>query len=104
MKICFLGAGNIAQAIISGLLNAQVLPADIVCIERNPEKIALLESQQISVQSLESLADNLFDLIILAVKPQDAVAAAHNIMNVAPHTPVLTLVAGIEIAQYPNPI
>ena len=50
MKICFLGAGNIAQAIISGLLNAQVLPADIVCIERNPEKIALLESQQISVQ------------------------------------------------------
>ncbi len=103
MKICFLGAGNIAQAIISGLLKAEVLPADIVCIERNLEKISLLESQQISVQTLESLADNLFDLIVLAVKPKDAVATAQDIMNVAPNTPVLTLVAGIEIAQYPSP-
>ena len=103
MKICFLGAGNIAQAIISGLLKAEVLPADIVCIERNSEKIVRLESQHISVQSLGSLADKMFDLIILAVKPKDAIAAAQDLMNVAPHTPVLTLVAGIEIAQYPNP-
>jgi pyrroline-5-carboxylate reductase len=78
MKICFLGAGNIAQAIISGLLKAEVLPADIVCIERNSEKIVLLESQHISVQSLGSLADNMFDLIILAVKPKDAIAAAQD--------------------------
>ncbi len=88
MKICFLGAGNIAQAIISGLLKAEVLPADIVCIERNSEKIVLLESQHISVQSLGSLADNMFDLIILAVKPKDAIAAAQDLMNVAPHTPL----------------
>ena len=103
MKICFLGAGNIAQAIISGLLKVNVSPTDIVCIERNLEKIALLESQQLSVQPLASVSDNMFDLIVLAVKPKDAIAAAQDITRIAPHTPILTLVAGIEIAQYPNP-
>ena len=42
MKICFYGAGNIAQAIIEGLLKANFGSHNIACIERNPEKIESL--------------------------------------------------------------
>ena len=38
MKICFVGGGNIAQAIIDGLLKSQLPPEAIVCIERNQKK------------------------------------------------------------------
>ena len=47
MKICFVGGGNIAQAIIDGLLKSQLPPEAIVCIERNQEKIDLLKSQKL---------------------------------------------------------
>jgi len=46
MKICFVGGGNISQAIIDGLLKSQLPPEAIVCIERNQEKIDLLENSE----------------------------------------------------------
>tara|TARA_B100001094_G_scaffold253707_1_gene252221 strand:+ start:165 stop:350 length:186 start_codon:yes stop_codon:yes gene_type:complete len=47
MKICFVGGGNIAQAIIDGLLKSQLPPEAIVCIERNQEKIDLLKLRKL---------------------------------------------------------
>ena len=44
MKVCFVGGGNIAQAIIEGLLKANFSPKEIICVERNQEKIDLLKT------------------------------------------------------------
>ena len=79
MKICFVGGGNIAQAIIDGLLKSQLPPEAIVCIERNQEKIDLLKSQKITVASFECLSEDIFDLIVLAVKPKDALVVAQKL-------------------------
>ena len=39
MNICFVGFGNIAQAIIEGLLKSGISAEKIICIERNQQKI-----------------------------------------------------------------
>ena len=103
MKVCFVGGGNIAQAIIEGLLKANFSPKEIICVERNQEKIDLLKAKEIQVKSLECLSEDTFDLIVLAVKPKDAIAVAEDVQGLAPNTSILTVVAGIGIAKYPDP-
>ena len=49
MKICFLGCGNIAQAIIDGLLKSGIASADIACIERNQQRIEALTKQNLQI-------------------------------------------------------
>ena len=101
MKICFIGGGNISQAIIDGLLKSSLPPEEIVCIERNQKKMELLKTQKITMASFECLSENKFDLIILAVKPKDALAVAQKIESLVPNSTILTVVAGIGISKYP---
>ena len=54
MKICFYGAGNIAQAIIEGLLKANFASNNIACIERNPEKLESLKLKNIIRETFAS--------------------------------------------------
>ena len=49
MKICFLGCGNIAQAIIDGLLKNGISSSDIACIERNEQRIEALTKQNLQI-------------------------------------------------------
>ena len=84
MKICFLGCGNIAQAIINGLLQSGILSSDIACIERNEQRVESLKMQNLKIIELESLASMDFDLIVLAVKPKDALSAEQSISKLAP--------------------
>tara|TARA_B110000438_G_C15734614_1_gene615752 strand:+ start:149 stop:934 length:786 start_codon:yes stop_codon:yes gene_type:complete len=103
MKICFYGAGNIAQAIIEGLLKANFGSHNIACIERNPEKIESLQLKNIRVLSKEELSDNRFDFIILAVKPKDAIRGASDILSITPNANILSVVAGITLEKYSDP-
>ena len=56
MKICFLGCGNIAQAIINGLLKSGMQPSNIACIERNEQRVKSLRAQDLEIIELENLA------------------------------------------------
>ena len=103
MKICFLGCGNIAQAIIDGLLKSGIAPSNIACIERNEQRVESLRAQDLQIIELENLASGDFDLIILAVKPKDALSAEQNISKRAPNTAILSVVAGIGIEKYSQP-
>ena len=103
MKICFLGCGNIAQAIINGLLQSGILSSDIACIERNEQRVESLKMQNLKIIELESLASMDFDLIVLAVKPKDALSAEQSISKLAPKANTLSLVAGIGIEKYSRP-
>ena len=103
MKICFLGCGNIAQAIIDGLIKSGMQPSNIACIERNEQRVQSLKSQNLQIIELENLASIDFDLIVLAVKPKDALRAAQSILKHAPTAIILSVVAGIGIEKYSQP-
>ena len=103
MKICFLGCGNIAQAIIDGLLNSGMQPSNIACIERNEHRVKSLKSQNLQIIELDNLASLDFDLIVLAVKPKDALSAEESIFKHAPTAVILSVVAGIGIEKYSQP-
>ena len=103
MKICFLGCGNIAQAIIDGLLKNGMQPSNIACIERNEQRIKSLKAQDLQIIELENLASLNFDLIVLAVKPKDALSAEESIFKLAPTAIILSVVAGIGIEKYSQP-
>ena len=103
MKICFLGCGNIAQAIIDGLLKNGMQPSNIACIERNEQRMKSLKAQDLQIIELENLASLDFDLIVLAVKPKDALSAEQSIFKLAPTAIILSVVAGIGIDKYSQP-
>ena len=103
MKICFLGCGNIAQAIIDGLLKNGMQPSNIACIERNEQRVKSLRAQDLQIIELENLASLDFDLIVLAVKPKDALSAEQSILKLAPTAIILSVVAGIGIEKYSQP-
>ena len=103
MNICFVGCGNIAQAMINGLIRSGISSSNITCIERNERKVELLKEKNLKVIELDNLARENFDLVILSVKPKDALAAEKNIFQVAPNSKILTVVAGIELNKYSNP-
>ncbi|MDB2599646.1 NAD(P)-binding domain-containing protein [Gammaproteobacteria bacterium] len=103
MKICFLGCGNIAQAIIDGLLESGMRPSNIACIERNEQRVKSLKAQDLQIIELENLASLDFDLIVLAVKPKDALSAEQSIFKLAPTAIILSVVAGIGIEKYSQP-
>jgi pyrroline-5-carboxylate reductase len=103
MKICFLGCGNIAQAIIDGLLKNGMQPSNIACIERNEQRMKSLKAQDLQIIELENLTSLDFDLIVLAVKPKDALSAEQSIFKLAPTAIILSVVAGIGIDKYSQP-
>ena len=75
----FLGAGNMGEALIKGLLAAKLVPADaIFATDVRPERLKELDRQYgIQVSSDNAELVRRADIVILAVKPQimDAVAA-----------------------------
>ena len=103
MKVCFLGCGNIAQAIIDGLLKSGIASSDIACIERNKQRVQSLKSQNLQIIELENLASIDFDLIVLAVKPKGALSAEKSILKMAPKASILSVVAGIGIEKSSQP-
>jgi len=103
MNICFVGCGNIAQAIIKGLLNGRMESLQICGVERSIKNQDWLKEKGLEVIELETLAQRNFDLIILAVKPKDAINVSRDIETRSPHTKIVTVVAGISANNYPQP-
>jgi pyrroline-5-carboxylate reductase len=69
-KICFIGGGNMARALIGGLKNNGYQMSDINVIEPEAEKRAQLQAN-FGVQVTEQLPSvTQADIVVLAVKPQ----------------------------------
>jgi pyrroline-5-carboxylate reductase len=99
-KIGFLGAGNMAQAIIKGMLESGVATSDqILASNRTPGKLQKL-TDQYKIQSFdnnESLVEN-SDIVFLAVKPQDLLTAIEPIASSFHDDQiVISLAAGIKM-------
>ncbi|CAG4887266.1 pyrroline-5-carboxylate reductase [Paraburkholderia saeva] len=71
MKIAFIGGGNMAAALIGGLIKRGVAPADLYAIDPN-EEARTRNAQQFGVRTGAAADAELasYDAILLAVKPQ----------------------------------
>ena len=76
MKLGFIGGGNMAQALITGLKSQQFAMQNIAVIELESNKRAALE-HAFGISTSAELADiQACDVIVLAIKPQQLPALA----------------------------
>ncbi|MGG1946227.1 pyrroline-5-carboxylate reductase [Trinickia sp. NRRL B-1857] len=97
MKIAFIGGGNMAAALIGGLIKRGVAPADLYAIDVNEDARTRTHEQfgiATAASADEALVD--YDAIVLAVKPQVLKAVS---ASLAPHLStqlVVSIAAGIR--------
>jgi len=99
MKITFLGGGNMANALIGGMLKQGFPATDITVIDPGSEARAKL-GQSYAVNCLESaemLAD-VGDLLVLAVKPQQMKEAVAPLAAKLGQAVVVSIAAGLDLA------
>ena len=80
-KLVFLGGGNMAEAIFAGLVNNSQFAIEV--IQRNPENAARLQNDYPSIKVNPTLDYKLNqdDILLLAIKPQQAKEACLAIKN-----------------------
>ncbi|NOU36006.1 MAG: pyrroline-5-carboxylate reductase [Kiritimatiellaceae bacterium] len=100
-KVVFVGAGNMAEAIVSGMVTAQFCaPEKIIMTDVRPERLANLEDEYgVSISTDNSVVKNA-EIVVLAVKPQ---VMADVLKGIAPvlrsETLVISIAAGIPTAK-----
>lgn len=101
MKIGFIGGGNMAAALISGLANKLTAGKNIHVIDFNEDKLAHLSQQYGVTTALK--ADVVIaglDVIVLAVKPQHLKeTVAQLTAYIQPHQLIISIAAGIRMVD-----
>jgi pyrroline-5-carboxylate reductase len=99
VKITFIGGGNMADALIGGLLRKGFGKADLRAVEINPETRARLQ-QKYGIACLDRIAAVSGDEVVLfAVKPQQMREAARGSGLHANANLVISIAAGITLAS-----
>jgi pyrroline-5-carboxylate reductase len=100
MKITFLGGGNMAAALIGGLVKQGFKAADVQAVELSAEGRTKLESL-FGVRAVESLDDQALDcdVLVLAVKPQQLKAAVAPIAGRLSNQVVVSIAAGLRLTD-----
>jgi pyrroline-5-carboxylate reductase len=102
-RIAFIGGGSMARALIAGLLRQGVAPRQISVGEPSPQaRTALQRESGIDATSADNAAAAAgADLLVLAVKPQDAGSALAGLRaTLLERAPVvLSIAAGLRLAD-----
>lgn len=96
-KLIFLGGGNMAEAIFAGLVDNQNFVIEV--IQRNYEKANRLKNvyPTIKVSSSLDCTPNSDDIVLLAIKPQQAKEACLAIKEHLQHCTLISVMAGLPI-------
>ena len=98
LKTLFIGGGNMAKAIIAGLIAAKYNPKNIFVVDRNADKRLRL-TQEYGIQAQENWGNTLnnIDVIVLAIKPQSAEKICYLLAPLINSRPILiiSIMAGI---------
>lgn len=99
LRVAFIGAGNMAEAMISGMVKTGTLePHQIVATNRSNEDRLLELHNRYGIQGIrrDQLDLSRFDVIFLAMKPKDADNCLSSIKDdIAPNQVVMSVLAGI---------
>lgn len=100
MDICFIGGGNMATALIGGLLGRGFTAQQISAVEINAENRAKLQ-QAFGVRTTADLAAGIAgcDTIVLAVKPQQLREVAGQLAPILKGQLLVSIAAGIRAAD-----
>ncbi len=100
MKICFIGGGNMATALIGGLLKQNFVAAQISVVEINVSHHAKLYNEY-GVQAVAELEVGVAgsDVIVLAVKPQQLYGVAISLAPLLTGQLLISIAAGIRAAD-----
>jgi pyrroline-5-carboxylate reductase len=101
-KIAFLGAGSMAEAMISGMIHSNIVPAKNIVVTNRSNKERLLELENkygVQTSKRVDLDTTDIDVFILAMKPKDAEQALSSLKpNITKDQVVLSVLAGISTA------
>lgn len=100
-KVVFIGAGNMAEAIVSGMVAANFCaPEKIIMTDVRPERLADLERKYGVSTSTDNCVVKNAEIVVLAVKPQ---VMADVLKGIAPvirkETLIISIAAGIPTAK-----
>ncbi|MDP2805710.1 MAG: pyrroline-5-carboxylate reductase [Gallionellaceae bacterium] len=106
MKICFIGGGNMATALIGGMLKRGYTPVQIRVVELNADNCRRLQ-KDFGVQADADLAAGVAgsEVIVLAVKPQQLGELATQLHPLLQGQLIISIAAGIrasDIARWLN--
>lgn len=106
MNICFIGGGNMASALIGGLLGKGLSAAQISVAEINADNRVRLQ-RDYSVRAFENIAEAVAGsrVIVLAVKPQQLRAVAQQLAPLLDGQLLISIAAGIlatDLARWSN--
>ena len=100
--IGFIGSGNMAEALIKGVITARLYePENIFVSDIRQERLDFL-AKEYQVQPLDKNADLAakVDILVLSVKPQNMTEALESIKNdIRQETLVISIAAGIRTAK-----
>jgi len=103
LRVGFIGAGAMAEALIKGLIKAGASPTQLLASDVLPSRLALLHSQygiKVANSNVEVLCQS--DIVILAVKPQNISSVLQEIagcaMNGGQMPLLVSIAAGITLA------
>lgn len=95
----FIGAGNMAQAIIGGLVQSDVQPQNIIASDRAEQALESLNNQfgiQTSLSNIDVVKKS--DVFFLAVKPDQLLGVCDEISSVVAerHPLIISIAAGVS--------
>lgn len=100
--IGFIGSGNMAEAMINGVLKANVYrPGTVFTSDIRPERLSYLR-EHYGVRTTESNAElaSKCDILVLSVKPQNMNEALESIKDtVKPDVLIISIAAGIKTSK-----
>lgn len=100
MNICFIGGGNMATALIGGLLKRSYTAAQLRVVEINAENRDKLQNE-FGVQATPDLASgvNGSNVVVLAVKPQQLREVCTQLAPLLKNQLVVSIAAGIRASD-----
>jgi pyrroline-5-carboxylate reductase len=99
MKITFLGGGNMANALIGGMLQNGFAAADITVIEPGgAARDKLAETYAVNCLETTEMLGSPGELLVLAVKPQQMKEAAAPLTGKLGNAVVVSIAAGLDLA------
>ena len=97
MKIAFLGGGNMANALVGGLIARGFERASISVVEVSPAARERIAAHGVRVSTAPDAALGEADTLVIAVKPQDLRAALASLASRVTEKLVVSIAAGIRL-------